>query len=239
MGRDPTHANHTRRSARVRVAGRAIVHADEGVTSCALVDVSLGGLLLQSDARCGELPRVGDPVSVELHLATSKGRWYDLSAHVTRRAAADRIVVVLDHPPPDLEDDIEEEVLAVVEAARAPRVVVVDSPGERRAHVAEAVRRASCQPIEVSTPLEAIEQLEECRTHAAAVIVSEALTQTGGCELARYLQGSHPEVRIAVIRETSQRDAAPLLEGVVELAPEDCDRTARVRDVLGLMAPVV
>jgi hypothetical protein len=212
--------------------GRAATCRYHGVTYCDLVDLSLGGMLLQRDAIGGQMPAAGDPVSVELHLATTRARWYDLSAHVVRLAAADRIVLTVDRMPPDLEDDIEEEVLAAVEAARAPRVVVVDHPGERRDHLAAAVRRAACEPIEASTPLEAIEKVEECRTHAAAVIV-------GGehCELAHYLHVSHPEVRVAVIRDPDE-SAPPLDDGVVVLAPDECDRTSRVRDVLGVVAPM-
>jgi hypothetical protein len=237
MGRDLQHHATARRTARIRVAGRAIVHGDHGVTSCDLVDLSLGGMLLQCDGGGGgQLPAAGDPVSVELHLATRAGRWYDLSAHVVRRAAADRLVLSVDRLPLDLEDDIEDELLAAVEAARAPRVVVVDHPGERRDHISAAVRRADCEPIVASTPLEAIERVEECRTHATAVIVGEALTQTHGGELAHYFHVAHPEVRVAVIRDPTEPPteppAEPLDDGVVVLTPDDCDHTSRVRAML-------
>lgn len=236
MGRDLQHRACARRAARVSVAGRAIVHGDHGVTACEIVDVSLGGFLLQCESVSGAMPEVGDPVTVELHLRTARSRWYDLSAHVSRLADGGRIVVVLDRIPPDLEDDIEEELVSAVEAEHSPRVVVVDQPGERRRNLVEAVRRACCEPIEASTPLEAIERIEECRTRAAAVIVGQDLTQTQAEELARFLHLTHPEVRVAVIRDPAGA-CAPLDDGIVELAPEDCGHTARVRDVLGAVCP--
>lgn len=220
----------------MRVAGRAIVHGDHGVTACDLVDVSLGGFLLQCETTCGAMPEVDEPVTVELHLRTARSRWYDLSARVSRLADGGRIVVVLDRIPPDLEDDIEEELVSAVEAEQSPRVLVVDRPGERRRELVDAVRRASCHPIEASTPLEVIERIEECRTRAAAVIVGPDLTQTQAEELARFLHVTHPDLRVAVIRDPA-RPCAPLDDGIVELAPEDCDRTASVRDVLGAACP--
>lgn len=221
-----------RRTARVRVVGRAIVHGDDGVSACDVLDLSLGGLLLQRDACGGALPAVGEPVTVELHLASRGSRWHDLSAHVCRRAAADRIAVTLDRTPPDLEDEIEEEVLAAVEAASAPRVVVVDPPGPRRRHLADTVRRAACVPVVASTPLEALQRLGDSRTHAVAMIVGEDLTQTHGEELAHYVTTTHPDVRVALIHDPAR--PAPVVDPtVMMLEPGDCDRIARVYDLLG------
>lgn len=231
MGQDP-HAPG-RRHPRVRTAARAIVHGDAGVTACDVVDLSLGGLLLQRAASGGELPAVGDPVTVELHLHGSGCRWYDLSAHVCRRAAADRIAVELVRVPPDLEDEIEEEVLAVVEATTRPPVVVVDHPGARRQRLVATLRRAGCRPIVVGTPLDAIERLQESRTHAAAVFIAAELTQTHGEELACYLAEEHPEIRIAIIHEPG-RAIPTVVDGVVVIESTECEHPDMVRRVLAV-----
>jgi hypothetical protein len=223
-----------RRHPRVRVVGRAIVHADHGVTACDVIDMSLGGLLLSRAAEHSHepIPEIGEPVLVELHLNGENSRWYGLGGEVCRRQAADRFALRLGRVPPDLEDEIEEEVLAAFEAKASPRVVVVDHPGERRQHLAETVRRSSCVPIVASTPLDAIRKLEESRTHAAAVIVGEDLTQTHGDELVRYISSEHPGVRVALIHDP-QHVQPEVSDGVVVLAPEDCDRSEAVRVVIG------
>ena len=223
-----------RRHPRVRVVGRALVHADHGLTACDVIDMSLGGLLLVRAAEHSHapIPEVGEVVLVELHLASEGSRWYGLGGEVCRRAAADRFAIKLARVPPDLEDEVEEEVLAAVEASAAPRVVVVDVPGDRRRHLTETVRRSACVPIVASTPLDAIRKLEESRTHATAVIVGEELTQTHGDELVRYIEREHPGVRVALIHDPSHADPE-LSDGVVMMAPEDCDHSEVVRVVVG------
>ena len=69
--------------------------------------------------------------------------------------------------------------------------------------------------------------------HAAAVIVGEDLTQTHGDELVRYTSSEHPGVRVALIHEPGHQDPE-LSDGVVVLAPEDCDHSEAVRVVVGL-----
>lgn len=234
MGRHQSY-DPPRRHPRVRVVGRALVHADHGITACDVIDMSLGGLLLSraSEHAHEVIPEVGEPVLVELHLSNAASRWYGLGGEVCRRAAADRIAIKLARVPPDLEDEIEEEVLAAVEASASPRVVVVDAPGERRQQLADTVRRSSCVPIVASTPLDAIRRLEESRTHAAAVIVGEDLTQTHGDELVRYISAEHPGVRVALIHDPQHREPE-VSDGVVVLAPEDCDHSEAVRVIVGL-----
>ena len=221
-----------RKHQRVRVVGRAVVHADHGVMACDVLDLSLGGMLLASAPGQDPIPAVGEPVMVELHLSSAGSRWYGLRGEVCRLAAADRFALVLGRVPPDLEDEIEEEVLAAVEASASPRVVVVDHPGERRRQLADTVRRSSCVPIVASTPLDAIRRLEESRTHATAVIVGEDLTQTHGDELVRYIAAEHPGVRVALIHDPEHADPE-VSDGVVMLTPEDCDHSDAVRSVVG------
>ncbi|MBZ0236570.1 MAG: PilZ domain-containing protein [Deltaproteobacteria bacterium] len=223
-----------RRHPRVRVVGRALVHADHGITACDVIDMSLGGLLLSRAPEHSHepIPEVGETVLVELHLASEGSRWYGVGGEVCRRAAADRFALRLGRVPPDLEDEIEEEVLAAVEASASPRVVVVDVPGDRRRKMAETVRRSACVPIVASTPLDAIRRLEESRTHAAAVIVGEELTQTHGDELVRYIASEHPGVRVALIHEPGHEEPE-VSDGVVMMAPEDCDHSEAVRVVIG------
>jgi len=193
-----------RRHYRAKVSGRAVIHGRDGAVRCEIDNLSLGGVMLRPVEEADtDLPE-GCAVAVELQVDGAS--WLVQQGSVKRRAERG-VVIAFGEVSPELEDLIEDEVLAAVEAERSPRVVVVDRSRVRRRRVARALHEVGCCPLEASTPLEAIELIEQSRTHVAAAAVAEALTQTGGQELVHFLAETHPGLKIALITDGSQCDA--------------------------------
>jgi len=196
---------------------------------CDVENLSLGGVLLQAEAGASIELSIGMPVVIELHLVGPAASWLAGRGHVQRLPSGERFAVAFDDLSAELEDVIEDEVLAAVEATARPRVVVVDRSDQRRRRLTAALRRAGCRPLAAATPLEAIALIEQSRTHAAAVIVAEQLTQTHGDELARFFAQLHPELRVAIIREPGSTEGH---DGVVTLDDADCDHSGPVRELV-------
>jgi hypothetical protein len=197
-----------RRHYRAKVTGRAVIRGRDGqgregsgTVRCEIDNLSLGGVALRPIAPLGsELRELveGHGVAVELQV---DGAGWVLQRGQVQRCDGRAVVIVFAEVSPELEDLIEDEVLAAVEAERSPRVVVVDRSEDRRRQVAAALHEVGCCPLEASTPLEAIELIEKSRTHVAAAAVAESLTQTGGQELVHFIHESHPEIKLALITE--------------------------------------
>jgi len=189
-----------RRHYRAKVSGRAVIHVRDGAVRCEIDNLSLGGVMLRPVDEAGTDLAEGSTVAVELQVDGAS--WLVQQGSVQRRASnPQRVVIAFGEVSPELEDLIEDEVLAAVEAERAPRVVVVDRSRVRRRRVARALHQVGCCPLEASTPLEAIELIEQSRTHVAAAAVAEALTQTAGQELVHFLAETHPGLKIALITD--------------------------------------
>jgi CheY-like chemotaxis protein len=186
-----------RRHFRAGVHGGAVVHG-RGITKRGqITNLSLGGALIDLGEGSHEIP-LDHEVVVELEIGGSG--WVAQRGHVRRREA--RLVAVVWGPiTPDIEDVIEDEVVAAMEARRSPRVVVVDPREDRRHAVAEKLRAAGCTSIEAATPLEAIALVEQSRNHVVAVAMAETLTQTGPHELVEFLSESNPNIQIAMFVE--------------------------------------
>jgi CheY-like chemotaxis protein len=216
-----------RRHFRISVRGTALVYAPGDVVRCTIGNLSAGGTLVHPVAVDTSL-RPGLTVEIELHLAG--GTTICHTGEVVR-CLGDSIAVTFTRPSAEIEDLIGDEVLAAVEASRAPRVLVVGRADDRRRRVATALTHAGYQPIETSTPLEAIDLIEGSRQHVTAAMVSEdPLTQTEGEELASFLAESHPDLRVAVV---AGRPRAPTQPEIPVIAVDDRDElTGRVRAVV-------
>jgi len=186
-----------RRHYRAKVSGRAVVHARDGAVRCEIDNLSLGGVLLRP---VSEAAHLAEGITVAVELQVDGAGWVVQNGQVTR-CAERGVVVAFGDVSPELEDLIEDEVLAAVEAERSPRVVIVDRSRTRRRRVAAALHEVGCCPLEASTPLEAIELIEQSRTHVAAAAVAGELTQTGGDELVHFLAESHPGIKLAIITD--------------------------------------
>ncbi len=196
-----------RRHFRAGVNGGAVVHG-RGVTRRGhITNLSLGGALIDLGDATNDLS-IDHEVVVELEIGGSG--WVAQRGHVQRREA-NTIAIAWSQIGADIEDVIEDEVVAAMEAHRSPRVVVVDSQVERRHEVAEKLRAAGYTSIEAATPLEAIALVEQQRNHVAAVAVADTLTQTGPHELVEFLTESNPHIQIALFLE--EANEAPAARG--------------------------
>jgi len=198
-GPDPD--DDRRRSYRADVRGLAVLHApgDAGRARYHIENLSLGGARLRRAAGTTPPPLpVGAAVTVELGV---DGTGWVVQQGQILRSDRDALAIGFGPLTPEAEDLIEDEVLAAIEARRAPRVVVVDRSAPRRLRLAAALERGGLCALEASTPLEAIDLVERSRTHVAVAAIHETLTQTGGWELIAYLGDAHPQLKIAVIAD--------------------------------------
>lgn len=174
------------------------------------VDLSLGGLRMRIGNGSG-CPVAGSIGIVEIHLASG---WHRVQVRVVR-SVFDEIALHFNEIAPSVEDAIEDEVVASIEAARKPHIVVVDPSPDRRHRIAETLRTAGCDPVEAATPLEAIGIVERQGGSIRGMTVAESLTQTRADEFCEYVTQSNPEIQLRLIAE-----------GTVDLSADDYDELA-------------
>lgn len=158
------------------------------------VDLSLGGLRMRI-ANGAPCPAAGSTGLAEIHLASG---WHRLRVKVVR-SVFDEIALHFHDVAPAAEDAIEDEVVASIEAARKPNIVVVDPSPDRRHRIAESLRTAGCDPVEAATPLEAIGIVESRCGSIRGMTVAESLTQTRADEFCEYVSQSNPEIQLRLI----------------------------------------
>lgn len=236
------HIVERRRTHRVDVMGNAVVHGAKAVGRGRLVNLSTGGACLELvDDALVDVLRIGLGLELELHVDAARGRWYlqrGVVRHIDRRRR--RIGVAFLAVTPQVEDLVEDEILAEFEAADTVRVVVLDGVTSRRERVSAALRRAGCIVIDVETPLDALAAIEQSRAHISIVAVAEGLTQTDGAEVMAYLSDVHPGVQLAVITARADDVHVPMPVLLVAAAPGDdqldADIQALIRALHGLHA---
>jgi CheY-like chemotaxis protein len=165
------------------------------------IDLSLGGLRMRT-SEGSACPAAGSAGLVEMHLASG---WHRLRVKVVR-SGFDEIALHFHDVAPAVEDAIEDEVVACIEATRKPHIVVVDPSPDRRHRIAESLRTAGCDPVEAATPLEAIGIVERECGAIRGMTVSQSLTtlpgtQTGAEELCDYVSQSNPEIQLRLIAQ--------------------------------------
>jgi CheY-like chemotaxis protein len=193
-----------RRHFRAGVCGGAVVHG-RGVTMRGHIsNLSLGGALIHlHEDGPPDIQWDHDEVVVELEIG---GAGWVAQRGQVRRGDAKTLAIAFGQVGPEVEDVIEDEVVAAVEAHKSPRVVVVDPKEDRRHQLAEKLRAAGYTSIEAATPLEAIALVEQPRNHVAAVAVADTLTQTGPHELVEFLSESSPHIKLAMFADNASED---------------------------------
>ncbi len=187
-----------RRHYRADLEAGAMVHVANVALKSRIVDLSLGGVRLRRVEDGVPCPAIGTMATLELEIG---GRGWVVVHGFIQRVELDELVIAFGALPADVEDLIEDEVLAAVEAEQRPRMLVVDREPERRRRVAEKLRAAGCESYEASTPLEAIDLMERPRSHISGVAVSEHLTQTGADEFCDFVAQTNPHIKLALIAE--------------------------------------
>lgn len=196
-----------RRHYRASVEAGVLIHAAKVVMRGRVVDLSLGGVRIRRADDSAPCPAVGSAAMVELELGNHG--WVAQDGRIVR-AALDELVILFAPLAPEVEDLIEDEVLAALEAARRPRTIVVDPSAERRHRVSAKLRAAGCESYEAATPLEAIGLLEHPRHHISGVAVAQHLTQTGSDEFCDFLAETNPGIKLALLADLLQNDEADL-----------------------------
>jgi CheY-like chemotaxis protein len=150
------------------------------------------------------------------------------------RCAFDEIAMRFNEIAPAVEDAIEDEVVACVEASRRPHILVVDPSPHRRHRVAETLRIAGCESVEAATPLEAIGIVERRGGVIRGMTVSESLTQTSADEFCEFVSQTNPEIQLRMIAEGTRdipyNDEDRDLPGPVHVMPDDETLDVALRD---------
>jgi hypothetical protein len=231
-GTNTTERPERRGHARVRIASKAVIRTGGQALQCDVANLSCAGGLFLVAADCNVPAPDGGAVTVQLD---SLGTDLELPGRIVRHDGGTQIAIAFQDVADALTDRLRSIVTDAITAAECPRVVVVDPlPGER-GRIAAAVRRAGMEPVEASTPLEAIDAIQRPENRVAGAAIRDSLTQTDGGELARYLTDEHPSMPLAILSETEDRNATTTTiagDREVPVLPIDGDISGPVRDIL-------
>lgn len=197
-----------------RVAARGSVHVRGRALNLAgrVLDLSSGGVRVQV-ARGAKHMASGTPVRVSLRLDGSRSKWLHLDGAV-RRIDERQFAVVFRQRSAELDELVESERVAALEAHQVPEVMIVDAEATRREVVASAFRAAGCRVTETHTALNVIHALEESRTWMLAIADTKS---SDADELRRHVREAFPRVsRIAI----GSRNAKISLDGNPDLAKQ-------------------
>lgn len=196
---------HERRhGGRVASSGTAVVRAGALSMRARIVDLAAGGICVLADTTAASSLLVGTHVQLDIRVDGVGGGWLHLLGRIERvdaRALASAIVIELDAVPPDFEDLVQDELLAALECAQTPHVLVVDADRCRRDLVASAFRDTGCHVIEATSPLEAIIALDESKLHPWAVVIAETDFDLRADELRSFLREAYPCLPLIAIGE--------------------------------------
>jgi CheY-like chemotaxis protein len=219
----------------VRSTGTAIVHGPFAAHG-RIIDLAIGGLsLLVDDAAV--VPDIGAHLRLDVRL-DGLGRWLHLTGSVVRieaRGSAVALVIQLLAVPPEFEDLVQEELLSALECSRFPRILLVDVSRGRRELVAAAFRATGYEVIEVSSPLEAISEIDQSRLRLWAVVIADTEIASHADELRRFLGETCPRVPLIVVGQRIRRpDTARIsVDGIPDLAMQ-IDSLVSMRELGGM-----
>lgn len=213
-----------RKHYRAGMEASAVIHASRVALKGRIIDLSLGGVRVRRSDDQAPCPAEGTGVMIEMEIG---GRGWIAADGIIRRCELEEIVIAFAPLVAEVEDVIEDEVLAAIEATRRPRMIVVDRHADRRRRVADKLRAAGCDSYEAATPLEAIDLLERPRSHIKGVAVSETLTQTGADEFCDFVSQTNPRIKLALLTEA-------LADGTVE---QPLERAHRISDRISTVVP--
>lgn len=160
-------------------------------------DVSTGGALLQGRP----LPPIGTELEVLLLLPGQRPCVTD--ARVLRQVRPDDspacVAVEFDDVNADVEDAIEDFIMAEFLRERRPSALIAASIDPQSEALARSLRLVGCPAASVKTPLEAIARLEQPHQEIATVFLG---TQLGGVqcrEFAEFLARAYPSLRRVLV----------------------------------------
>jgi hypothetical protein len=181
---------------RVRAKGSIRIHCGNRVISGRVVDLAVGGVCMRTELPIGLLGLLGGRVRVDLRLDGGASRHLALLGRVLRVSIPTlQMAIGFDAAPDDFEDCVQDELLAAVEHDALPRMILVDTVGERRHKIASAFRNAGCHVTEASTPLGAIAHLAGSRFELGLIAIADTVPE----ELRQFLLEEHPGAHMVAI----------------------------------------
>lgn len=178
----------------VIVRGRDTVHGR-------LANISSSGMLVrsvESAVPCAS----GDQVEAELHLDRSGATWLQFRGEIVRSRPSELAISFL-AVPLDFTAVVQDAMVTAFASAASPHVLLVDPDGLRRAPFAALLRRAGCQVVEATTPLDAIAHLGGSAIHGWVVAIASTVPTSVAGELQRFLTESDAPVEVRMLRDDS------------------------------------
>ena len=210
-----------RHAGRVESTGTVVVHMGDVAIKARILDLAVGGIRVHT-AFAPQPHSRGTRVRIDLRV-DGVGHWIHLHGHVDRvedSAASSEIVIVLDHVPPSFEDLVQDELLASLECARTPHVLLVDAYRLRRGLVSDAFRVFGFHVIEASSPVEAIAYLGESQLHPWAIAIADSDVDASADELRRFMDDLYPCIPLIAIghRRHTRSTTSLVVDQVPDLA---------------------
>ncbi|KAB2889584.1 MAG: hypothetical protein F9K40_19725 [Kofleriaceae bacterium] len=183
-----------RHDARVDARGSVILRGDTPERG-RVVDISSGGICIRLAGLVAP-GREGEHVVLDVHLDGERHRWLRVRGRIERLGPGGTLGIAFAGPPGELEECVQDELVALLERTEHVHVLLVDPDPIRRVVTAAQLRRAGRRVTEVSSPLEAIQRLAETSGRPTIVAVADTLPASIADELRTYLSA---EGDVAVI----------------------------------------
>ena len=194
-----------RRAMRVRSKGSIQLRRGTRTIRGRVVDLSSGGVCLRADESIDVGELVGQHVAVALRFDASPPSLFALRGHVVRASSDTRFVAVaLYDVTSEFEDRLRDEVVAACAYDAMPHVIIVDATVETRQLIASAFRAGGCQVTEVSTPSEAIAELDHGRFEPEVIAIADTVPESVADDLRAVIRHEHPEAHMVAIGTTAQ-----------------------------------
>jgi len=196
-----------RHGGRAAASGTVILHLRRDAVHGRLVDLGIGGLRMELDAPARV--RIGAWIVIDLRLDGCRTEWQRAVGRVTRLNGR-RVAIAFRTASADLEDLVQDELVAALDCARVPRVVVVDRNRSRCTLIAAAFRAAGCRVFERSAPLGVVHVLDDSRIHAWMIAIADSTPSRDARQLRGFLRAMYPAVRLIAIGRRRGRGRARL-----------------------------
>ncbi|HEV7557667.1 MAG TPA: PilZ domain-containing protein [Kofleriaceae bacterium] len=199
-----------RRVIRVRSKGSIELRRGTHAIRGRVVDLATGGICLHADEPIDVGELLAQHVAIALRLDASPTSLFALRGRVVRASAATKLVAIELY---DVTSAFEDRMRAEVAAARAfdamPHVMIVDATPETRQAIACAFRAGGCQVTEVSTPSEAIAELDHGQFDPEVIAIADTVPERIAVDLRAVIRREHPEAHMVAIGTSAQhRDPA-------------------------------
>jgi hypothetical protein len=189
-----------RREPRIEAVGKAIVHGELPALRARIVDISVGGMLVQLARLTGLEAWLDRAVAVDIRIDGHARRWLTAIGRIRRlEINTCRMAVHFDTVPTELQDLLAAETIASNDRDLQPHVILIHKTAELREGIARSFRAAGCSVMEVSSTLEALVQLGRSRYAPELIVLGDAMPEHLAEELRDFLMDEHPGARVVAM----------------------------------------